>query len=429
MANLACDCPARGRRRADAAKENPAGGMSAGFRNRVAESVRVNALGRLRLGRGGRVEFGAVELDKLVHVGDDHAEETVDRLFVLVVAADCDGHRDVAEQAGERELHIGLVLHRPGHEAVDDVCVAHLEGAVVHDADVAHADEGVEVADLDCRFADGEGEDGVCELEERQAVEPHIRVVLALPDRTEHLDEGVVDGLALALGGALHEPCVVGEPGVEAGVDDVAAQVNHAGDREAFVVAEHAYLVERADIEREHEVVDGDAESLPYLAEVGEELLAHLATADARHILGRGRSEGEVVLVLDLADVLVKTSRDFLFLGGELGIDLVVAAAAGLDFQRSVAVEELVVVFGELFHEVLEVAAVHAHVVDDHAKRGLAVAVEERHLVLDIAFDGNGLADERVDVRLEVDAVAHGEDVVDLVVLDFPVRLDDIAVE
>ena len=222
---------------------------------------------------------------------------------------------------------------------------------------------------------------------------------------------------------------MIGEPGVYASVHDVASEVHHAGDGQPLVVAEHAYLIERTHVEREHEVVDGDSEGFAYLAEIRKQFRPHLPAADARDVRGRGRSEREIMLVLDLADVLVKSPRHFLLFGSEFGVDLVVTAAARLDVEAALAVEELVVVLGELLHEILEVAAVHAHVVDDHAKRGLTVLVEHRHFVLDVALDGNALAYERVDVGFETRAFAHGEDVVHRIILHLPVGVHRIAPE
>ena len=216
---------------------------------------------------------------------------------------------------------------------------------------------------------------------------------------------------------------------MNAAVHDVAAQVDHTGNGEPLVVAEHPYLVKRTHVEGEHKVVDGDAERLAYLSEIRKQFLPDFATADARHVGGRRRRQREIMLVLDLTDVLVKPSRHFLLFGSEFGVDRVVAAAARLDVEVALAVEELVVVFGEFLHKIFEVAAVHTHMVDNHTQGRLPVLVEDRHFILHVAFHGNALADERVDVRLQIDAVAHGEDVVHRIILHLPVRVDDVAVE
>ena len=75
-------------------------------------------------------------------------------------------------------MHIGFILDCAGHKSVNKVAIPHLQLAVFKDTYVAHADEGVEIPDFDCGFTDDVGENCVSKFQKRQAVKPHICVLL-----------------------------------------------------------------------------------------------------------------------------------------------------------------------------------------------------------------------------------------------------------
>ena len=139
-----------------------------------------------------------------------------------------------------------------------------------------------------------------------------------MTDTAKHLDEGVVDGFTLSFSAALHKSCVVGEACVLSSPHYVTAQVNHARNRQSFIVTVHADFVESADVEGEHKVVDSDVHCLADFSKHSKAVAVNLS-ADNHLIVGVCRFlQGEIVLVLDLAYILVEFLCVFKFFSLEL---------------------------------------------------------------------------------------------------------------
>ena len=345
------------------------------------------------------IEITRILLYEGIYVPNDYIEEFLDENFVVVVAANGYSHRELSVQSSERELHVGLVFYRARHKAVYGLIGSHCKQIGIQNADIAHSDERIEIAYLDSRFAYRVGEDRVGELEKGKAVETHELVVLALSHGVEHFDECVVYRGADAFHGALHKAGVVGKSARFLAAFDMSSEVHHAGDRESVGGGVIAELVQAVHIYREHKVVDGHAVVLAYLAELVEGFLIHLTAVDHRLVFLTRLRHREIMLVFDRGYILVELLRRFLVVAFELRVDLVVGARSRLDLHARAARKHRVVVGGEAFQEVFEVAAVEAHVVDDHAQHRALAFVEYADFELDVARDRDALSEEFLDVR------------------------------
>ena len=377
------------------------------------------------------IEITRVLLYEGIYVPNDYIEEFLDEDFVVVVAANGYGHRELPVHGSERELHVRLVFDRACHKSVYGLIGSHSKQIGIQNADITHTDERVEIAYLDSRFAYRVGEYRVGELEERKAVKPHEFVVLALSHGVENLDESVVERCADALYGALHESGVVGKSARFFAAFDMPSQVHHAGDRQRVGGGIAAEFVEAVHIHREHEVVDGHAVVLAYPAEFVKGDRVHFAAVDHRLVFLARLGHREIMLVFDRGYILVELLRRFLVVSFELRVDLVVGARSRLDLHARAAREHRVVVGGEAFKEVFEVAAIEAHVVDYHAEHRAFAFVEYSYLELDVARDRDALSEEFLDIVFEalrrriLDAqnVRHG------IFFHFPIGVDDRVVE
>ena len=102
-------------------------------------------------------------------------------------------------------------------------------------------------------------------------------------------------------------------------------------------------------------------------------------------VVGTGFGQRKYVFVFHRADVFEKTFRN-LFVGCvEFRINLFRASRTLFKVGGVFAVQNRVVVFCKFFQKVFEVAAVKAHMVDDHRKRRFPVLVQDNHLKLYVA--------------------------------------------
>ena len=208
----------------------------------------------------------------------------------------------------------------------------------------------------------------------------------------------------------------------------MAAQIHHAGHGESLALFEDADVFKRADVCREDDVVDGEAHRLARRPRLCELFRRQLAFDDAVDVLLPLLGEGEGVLALHLADVAVKGAGVLPVLVVHRGIDGVVGACTLFYGHAALAAYEPRIVLCQLRHEIFEVAAVKAHMVDHECQRALRPAAEEPDADLHIAAYRDALLGKLHHGALDVIGVRRLEGVLHLPRLHHPIGLQEVVV-